>query len=112
ISCTSMAYLPKSAASRLVQVRALQGNFPYYGTLETEPPPAAVTFRTGLQAIVDDGLLLQFDAQVGDTIDIIRFKCCPRSAVNRKLAVGDDKKRGDCASRTQSPSRDPRCLLW
>ena len=25
--------------------------------------------------------------------------------------VGDAKKRGDCASRTQSPSRDPRCHL-
>ena len=28
ISCTSMAYFPKSAASRLVQVRALEGRFP------------------------------------------------------------------------------------
>jgi group II intron reverse transcriptase/maturase len=45
-------------------------------------------------------------------LDIIGFKCCHRSSVNQKLAAGDDKKRGDCASRTQSPSRDPRCLLW
>jgi hypothetical protein len=45
-------------------------------------------------------------------LDIIGFKCCQRSPVNRKLAAGDDKKRGDCATRTQSPSRDPRCLLW
>ena len=70
ISCTSMAYFPKAAVSRLVQVRALEGDFPYYGALETEPPPAAYTFRTGLQAVVDDGLLLQFDAQVGDLIKI------------------------------------------
>ena len=70
ISCTSMAYFPKSAASRLVQVRALEGRFPYYGALETEPALAAYTFRTGLQAVVDDGLLLQFDAQVGDAIKI------------------------------------------
>ena len=70
ISCTSMAYFPKSAASRLVQVRALEGDFPYYGALETAPALAAYTFRTGLQAVVDDGLLLQFDAQVGDTIKI------------------------------------------
>src|SRR5712691_11168236 len=70
MSCTSMAYFPKSAASRLVQVRALEGSFPYYGTLETEPPAAASAFRTGLQAVVDDGLLLQFDAQAGDTIKI------------------------------------------
>src|SRR5262249_32292151 len=46
------------------------------------------------------------------TVDIIGFKCCHRSSVNQKLAAGDDKKRGDCASRMQSPSRDPRCLLW
>jgi len=70
ISCSSMAYFPKSAGTRLVQIRALAGNFPYYGTLETEPPAAAQTFRSGLKALVDDGLLLQFNAQVGDAVKI------------------------------------------
>jgi len=68
IRCTSMAYFPRSADTRLVQVRALEGDFPYYGTLETEPPAAAQHFRHGLQALVDDSLLWQFDAQVGDSI--------------------------------------------
>lgn len=68
--CTTMAYFPKSAGTRLVQIRALEGAFPYYGTLETEPPTAARTFPTGPHALVDDSLLLQFDAQVGDTIKI------------------------------------------
>ena len=70
ISCTSMAYFPTSAASRLVQIRALEGDFPYYGALETVPPGAVSAFRTGLQAVVDDGLLRQFDAQVGETITL------------------------------------------
>jgi len=70
ISCTSMAYFPKSAASRLVQIRALAGDFPYYGMLETVPPGAVAAFRTGLQAVVDDGLLRQFDAQIGETITL------------------------------------------
>src|SRR5712692_8495832 len=70
ISCSSMAYFAKSAGTRLVQVRALEGNFPYYGALETEPPTAAQTFHSGSKAVVDDGLLLQFDAQVGDSIKI------------------------------------------
>ena len=48
----------------------------------------------------------------GISVDIIGFKCCHRSSVHQKLAAGDDKTRGDCASRRQSPSRDPRCLLW
>ena len=45
-------------------------------------------------------------------LDIIGFKRCQRSSANRKLAAGDDKQHGDCASRKQSPSLDPRCLLW
>src|SRR5690349_21127045 len=36
-SFTSMIYFPKNAGSRLVQVRSLGGEFPYYGELETEP---------------------------------------------------------------------------
>src|SRR6185312_8404634 len=31
----SMIYFPRSTGTRLVQVRALQGGFPYYGSLET-----------------------------------------------------------------------------
>ena len=33
-----MAYFPQSGASRLVQVRAVNGNFPYYGALEIYDP--------------------------------------------------------------------------
>ncbi len=70
ISCTSMAYFPHAAASRLVQVRALQGGFPYYGTLDTEPPEAAQALQAGVQAVVDDSLLWQFEAQVGDRLTL------------------------------------------
>jgi putative ABC transport system permease protein len=65
-----MAYFTKSAAARLVQIRALEGDFPYYGALETVPPGALSAFWTGLQAVVDDGLLRQFDAQIGETITL------------------------------------------
>ena len=70
ISCNSMAYFPASGSLRLVQVRALQGDFPYYGTLETLPATASEALRTGWQAVVDAGLLLQFEAQIGDPIKI------------------------------------------
>lgn len=73
IRCSSMAYFPKSHDTRLVQVRALEGNFPYYGTLETDPHNAAQTFVSGPNALVDDGLLLQFDAQVGDVLKLGAF---------------------------------------
>src|SRR3954468_10239593 len=33
----SMIYFPKNEGTRLVQIRALKGDFPYYGSLETNP---------------------------------------------------------------------------
>src|SRR5919109_1898207 len=70
IGFTSMAYFAGSGKSRLVQVRALSGMFPYYGVLETEPRSAASEFESGRGALVDENLMLQFDAQLGDRVRI------------------------------------------
>ncbi|HWM26075.1 MAG TPA: FtsX-like permease family protein [Chthoniobacterales bacterium] len=67
---SSMAVFPRSDSTRLVAVRALAGDFPFYGAFETVPAPAAVDFRAGGRALVDESLLLQFQAQVGDPIKI------------------------------------------
>lgn len=69
----SMAYFPKTEGLRLVQVRALEGDFPYYGKLETTPAAAAVSYREGPFALVDEGLLRQFDARQGDPIKLGDF---------------------------------------
>ena len=66
----SMIYFTKNQGTRLVQVRALNGEYPYYGSLETTPVVAAKNFRKAQQALVDKTLMLQFDAQVGDSIQI------------------------------------------
>jgi len=66
----SMIYFIKNGGTRLVQVRALEGSYPYYGNLETTPVTAGVTFRSGRQALVDKTLMLQFGASVGDSIKI------------------------------------------
>jgi putative ABC transport system permease protein len=66
----SMVFFTKNQGTRLVQVRALQGDYPYYGSLETTPARAGRTFRNGQQALVDKTLMLQFDASVGDSIQI------------------------------------------
>jgi putative ABC transport system permease protein len=70
ISFSSMAYFPATGASRLVQVRALRGGFPYYGALETEPAAAAKEFQRGPNALVDENVMLQFNARVGDRLRI------------------------------------------
>jgi putative ABC transport system permease protein len=69
-SFASMVYFIKSQGSRLVQVRALEGEYPFYGRLETTPAAAGLGFRSGRQALVDKTLLLQYGAQVGDSIRI------------------------------------------
>lgn len=66
----SMAYFPKTGETRLVQVRGLQGGFPFYGAMETEPAKAARFYQTGPFALVDDVLLHQFNLVPGDSIRI------------------------------------------
>jgi len=69
-SFASMALFEKSGGNRLVQIRALGGNFPFYGKLETVPESAESSFRTGKSALVDKTLMLQFNAEVGDQVVI------------------------------------------
>lgn len=66
----SMIYFQKGGGSRLVQMKALEGNYPYYGTIETIPLTAAKHFQSGRNALVDQTLMLQFNAKVGDSVKI------------------------------------------
>ncbi len=69
-SFASMIYFPRNKGTRLVQIRAIEGNFPYYGTIETIPLKAAAAFRNKQQALVDKTLMLQFNSRVGDQIKV------------------------------------------
>ena len=73
-SFATMVYFPRTEGTRLVQVHALSGGFPFYGKLETEPANAGEKFRqAGGGALVEESLLTQFDARVGDGIRIGNF---------------------------------------
>jgi putative ABC transport system permease protein len=67
---STMAVFPKSGGTRLVHLRALDGEFPFYGRMETAPPNAALDFRHGAHALVDESLLFQFRASVGEKVKI------------------------------------------
>lgn len=74
VSLTTMVYFPRTENTRLVQVHALSGDFPFYGKLETEPASAAETFRRGADgALAEDSLLTQFGVQVGDSLRVGNF---------------------------------------
>ena len=53
-SFASMVLFTKNGGTRLVQVRALEGEFPYYGSLETSPESAGISFRSKQQAAPKD----------------------------------------------------------
>jgi putative ABC transport system permease protein len=66
-----MVAFPSTGASRLTQVRALEGNFPFYGKLETIPAEAEASFRKGgKRALVEKLLMAQFNAVIGDSIKV------------------------------------------
>ncbi|RYE04403.1 MAG: FtsX-like permease family protein, partial [Sphingobacteriaceae bacterium] len=69
-SFASMVSFTKNQGTRLVEVRALEGGFPYYGSIETTPASAANTFRKNKQVLADRNLMLQFNAHVGDSLKI------------------------------------------
>src|SRR3982751_4581503 len=48
---TTMAVFPKSGGTRLVHVRGLGGDFPFYGKMETAPTEAAASFRHTSQSV-------------------------------------------------------------
>jgi len=72
VSFASLVSFPRTKGVRLAQVRALGAGFPYYGAWETQPAAASTDFRAGRGngALVDDVLLAQFDARVGDSVKV------------------------------------------
>jgi len=98
---TTMASFPRSEGTRLSHVRALGGDFPFYGAMETVPPSAAKDFREGARAIVEESLLLQFHAQIGDPIKIGDFEFTIAGTL--KKMPGEASAAGSFAPRVYIP---------
>lgn len=56
--------------TRLSQIRAIGGDFPFYGSIKTDPPEAARTFQQTRSALVDRSVMRQFGLSVGDSIRV------------------------------------------
>ncbi len=70
IRLASMSTFPKTGGSRLTQVRAIAGGYPFYGKIETDPPGAAQAFADGKGALAEGSLMLQYGEKPGDLISI------------------------------------------
>jgi Predicted ABC-type transport system involved in lysophospholipase L1 biosynthesis, permease component len=66
----SMALVQRTGKTRLVQVRAVSPNFPFYGVITTSPADRWKMLREGAYALVDPSLLVALNARVGDSVSL------------------------------------------
>lgn len=85
-SFASMALHP-NGATRLVQIRAPEPGFPFYGEIETEPANQWATLHDGRNLVADPALLVALDAEIGDSISI--------GATRYRIAATIQKMPGD-----------------
>jgi putative ABC transport system permease protein len=64
----------RTGKTRLVQVRAVSPNFPFYGVITTTPADRWTMLREGPYALVDPSLLIALNARVGDTVSLGMMK--------------------------------------
>jgi len=70
VNFSSMAAFPKNGETKFVHVRGIEGDFPFYGTLDTEPLSAASIYQESGGALVDATTMLQFELNPGDSIKL------------------------------------------
>jgi putative ABC transport system permease protein len=68
IELFSMSFMPKEEQTQFVRIKAVKGAYPFYGKMVTEPTNAAQSFKGGNQALVDEGMMINYNLQVGDSI--------------------------------------------
>ncbi len=64
-----MRFLPEGGA-RLMQVRGIEGDYPFYGKVETRPEDAWEKLREEGGVLVEPAILDQFSAKVGDDVEL------------------------------------------
>ncbi|MBT8232111.1 MAG: FtsX-like permease family protein [Saprospiraceae bacterium] len=70
IEMFSMAYIPSSGETQFVRIKAIQGRFPFYGQLNSEPQSAVANYQSLGEALVDEGLMLEQNLSIGDSIKL------------------------------------------
>ncbi|MGH7579696.1 MAG: ABC transporter permease [Gemmatimonadales bacterium] len=65
---SAMGYVLRTDGTRLVQVAAIRGEYPFYGRIRTQPEAAWSDLQSGRNVVVDPSLLTALRARVGDTL--------------------------------------------
>jgi len=68
----SMVYFPKNNGTRLIQAKAIDGDFPFYGAVTMIDGSDIDPFRVGQAVLIDESLAIQYDIQVDDSLKLGR----------------------------------------
>lgn len=63
-----------AGGTKMVQVRGMEGGYPFYGKVETTPPDAWSRLSAGSGVLLEPALLDQFQAKVGDEVRLGSLK--------------------------------------
>ena len=66
----SMVYFGESKQSRIISMHAIEGNFPFYGAIETDPPSGFENWKRGGMALLDAPLADQYSVSTLDSIKL------------------------------------------
>jgi putative ABC transport system permease protein len=83
ISFASMLSIPLTGDARLVQVRGIEGGYPFYGTVQTDPPGAWTQLQREGGVLLEPGLMEQFGLKTGGVVQLGRAAFSIRGVVNK-----------------------------
>jgi len=70
VEFNSMVMFKNNGANRLSQIRAIDGPFPMYGSIKTDPEEASDIYQSEKFALVEQTAMRQFGSSVGDSIRV------------------------------------------
>ena len=83
-----MRFLPDGGA-RLMQVRGIAGEYPFYGKLETRPVDAWEKLREQGGVLLEPAMLDQFSAEIGDEVELGGIRLRILGAVDKPAPRGN-----------------------
>ena len=70
VEFNSMVQFLSTGDTRLSQIRAVDGPFPFYGSIETVPAEAAEQYQSTNSVLLEQSTMRQFNINVGDSVQI------------------------------------------
>ncbi len=66
----SMVFFSKTGGTRLIQVIAMEGDFPFYGEIALSEDSDIESFNSKKSVMIDESLAIQYSVEINDTIKL------------------------------------------